>query len=184
VRNLTKSAALHASLIARFDRLGPLARETAQIGAVLGREFSYELIQPVAQRSEPELQAALARLAEAGLLFCRSVAPHSSYLFKHALVQDAAYGTLLRARRQELLLHARVATVLERQFADLVERQPELLAHHLTAAGDTERAVDQKERAEFRKVKPRALDALKERRGKAAAARQTLDDLLRLSWSS
>src|SRR5206468_10888511 len=81
------------------------------------------------------------RLAEAGLLFCRGVAPQSSYLFKHALVQDAAYGTLLRATRQEL--HARVGAALEQHFADLVERQPELLAHHLTAAGDTERAVDQ-----------------------------------------
>ena len=76
-----------------------------------------------------------------GLLFCRGTAPHASYLFKHALVQDAAYGTLLRGRRQEL--HARVAAALEQHFADLVERQPELLAHHLTAAGDTEHAVDQ-----------------------------------------
>ena len=76
-----------------------------------------------------------------GLLFCRGTAPHASYLFKHALVQDAAYSTLLRGRRQEL--HARVAAALEEHFADLVERQPELLAHHLTAAGDTERAVDQ-----------------------------------------
>ena len=75
------------------------------------------------------------------LLFCRGTAPHASYLFKHALVQDAAYSTLLRGRRQEL--HARVAAALEEHFADLVERQPELLAHHLTAAGDTERAVDQ-----------------------------------------
>src|SRR5207237_5662622 len=75
------------------------------------------------------------------LLFCRGTAPHASYLFKHALVQDAAYSTLLRGRRQEL--HARVAAALEEHFADLIERQPELLAHHLTAAGDTERAVDQ-----------------------------------------
>jgi predicted ATPase len=134
-------ATLHASLIARLDRIGAAAREVAQIGAVLGREFSYELIQPVAQRSDAELQAALARLTEAGLLFCRGAPPHASYLFKHALVQDAAYGTLLRARRQEL--HARVAAALEQDFADLVDRQPELLAHHLTAAGDTERAVDQ-----------------------------------------
>jgi predicted ATPase len=123
-------ASLHASLIARLDRIGASAKEVAQIGAVLGREFSYELIQPVAQHSDAELQAALARLAEAGLLFCRGIAPHASYLFKHALVQDAAYGTLLRVRRQEL--HARVGAVLEEHFADLVERQPELLAHHLT----------------------------------------------------
>ena len=74
-------------------------------------------------------------------MFCRGGAPQSPYLLKHALVQDAAYGTLLRARRQDL--HTRVAAVLEQQFADLIERQPELLAHHLTAAGDTERAVGQ-----------------------------------------
>jgi predicted ATPase len=95
----------------------------------------------VARRPAADLRSGLDRLAEAGLLFCRGVAPQSSYLFKHALVQDAAYGTLLRARRQEL--HARVAAELEQHFADLVERQPELQAHHLTAAGDTEHAVDQ-----------------------------------------
>src|SRR5271168_1656374 len=134
-------ATLHASLMARLDRLGPAAKEIAQIGAVLGREFGYELIEPVAQRPEPELQAALGQLVDAGLLFCRGTAPHASYLFKHALVQDAAYSTLLRGRRQEL--HGRVAAALEEHFADLVERRPELLAHHLTAAGQTERAVDQ-----------------------------------------
>jgi class 3 adenylate cyclase/predicted ATPase len=138
---LAVPSTLHASLLARLDRIGAAAKEVAQIGAVLGREFSYELIQPVTQRSDGELQAALARLTEAGLLFCRGVAPLSSYLFKHALVQDAAYGTLLRARRQEL--HARVGAVLEAHFADLVERQPELLAYHLTAAGDAEHAIRQ-----------------------------------------
>src|SRR5690348_4683765 len=127
--------------MARLDRLGPAAKEVAQIGAVIGREFSYDLIEPVAQRPQPDLEAALDRLTDAELLFCRGTPPHSSYLFKHALVQDAAYGTLLRARRQEL--HARVAATLEQHFADLVERQPELLALHLTSAGDTERAVDQ-----------------------------------------
>ena len=138
---LSVPATLHASLMARLDRLGPLAKEVAQIGAVLGREFGYELIEPVAQRPERELQAALDQLGESGLLFCHGVPPHSTYLFKHALVQDAAYSTLLRGRRQEL--HARVAAALEAYFSDLVERQPELLAHHLSAAGDTERAVDQ-----------------------------------------
>jgi class 3 adenylate cyclase/tetratricopeptide (TPR) repeat protein len=133
-------ATLHASLMARLDRLGPTPKEVAQIGAVLGREFSYEQIKLVAQRDERELRAALGQLADAGLMFCRGTAPHSSYLFKHALVQDTAYGTLLRSKRQEL--HARVAAVLELDFADLVEHQPELLAHHLTAAGNTERAVD------------------------------------------
>jgi predicted ATPase len=98
------------------------------------------LIEQVARRPSPELQLGLDRLTEAGLLFCRGVAPHTAYLFKHALVQDAAYGTLLRARRQEL--HARVAAVLEQHFADLVERQPELLARHFAEAGQTERAVE------------------------------------------
>jgi len=138
---LSVPATLHASLMARLDRLGPAAKEIAQIGAVLGREFAYELIEPVAQRPEKELRAALDQLSEAGLLFCRGIAPHASYLFKHALVQDAAYSTLLRKRRQEL--HARVAAALEEHFADLAERQPELLAHHVTAAANTERAVDQ-----------------------------------------
>jgi predicted ATPase len=138
---LAVPATLHASLIARLDRLGTAAKEMAQIGAVLGREFSYELIQRVAQRSDADVQAGLGQLADAGLLFCRGIAPQASYLFKHALVQDAAYSTLLRGRRQEL--HARVAAVLEQHFTDLVERQPELLAHHLTAAGEGERAVDQ-----------------------------------------
>jgi predicted ATPase len=108
---------------------------------VLGREFAYELIGQVAQRDERGLQAALGQLSDAGLLFCRGTAPHAFYLFKHALVQDAAYSTLLRGRRQEL--HERVAAALEEHFADLVERQPELLAHHLAAAGNTGRAVDQ-----------------------------------------
>jgi tetratricopeptide (TPR) repeat protein len=130
---------LHASLMARLDRLGPAPKETAQIGAVLGREFSYELIEAVAPCPERELQAALGQLSDAGLLFCRGTPPHATYLFKHALVQDAAYGTLLRTKRQEL--HGRVAAALEAHFADLIERHPELLAHHLTAAGDPERAT-------------------------------------------
>lgn len=134
-------ATLHASLMARLDRLGPVPKETAQIGAVLGREFSYELIESVAGWPENGLRAALGQLSDAGLLFCRGTAPHAAYLFKHALVQDAAYSTLLRGRRQEL--HGRVAAALETHFADLVGRQPELLARHLTAAGDTERAAHQ-----------------------------------------
>jgi class 3 adenylate cyclase len=141
VAALSVPAALHASLMARLDRLGAASKEIAQIGAVLGREFTYELIEPVAQRNQRELEAALDQLTEAGLLFCRGAAPQSSYLFKHALVQDAAYEMLLRGRRQEL--HARVAATLEQDFADIAERQPEILAHHLTLAGNTERAVDQ-----------------------------------------
>jgi class 3 adenylate cyclase/predicted ATPase len=134
-------ATLHASLIARLDRLGASAKEVAQIGAVLGREFTYDLIERVVPRPKAEFDAALCQLSDAGLLFCSGVPPQSSYLFKHALVQDAAYGTLLRGRRQEV--HGRVALVLEQAFADLVERQPELLAHHLAGAAETERAVAQ-----------------------------------------
>jgi predicted ATPase len=139
--SLSVPATLHASLIARLDRLGFAANEIAQIGSVIGREFSYEIVEAVAQRTEAELRSALDRLSAAGLLFCRGTPPYSSYLFKHALIQDAAYGTLLRGRRQAL--HARTATVLEGRFGELVERQPELLAHHLTGAGDPERAVGQ-----------------------------------------
>ena len=138
--NLAIPATLHASLIARLDRLGPVAKEVAQIGAVIGREFSYELIQPVAQRRQPDLEAALDRLTDAGLLFCRGNPPNSSYLFKHALVQDAAYATLLRARRQQL--HAAIAGALEREFPEIVAAQPELLAHHYTEAGLRQPAID------------------------------------------
>jgi class 3 adenylate cyclase/tetratricopeptide (TPR) repeat protein len=138
---LSVPTTLQASLMARLDRLGTVPKEVAQIGAVLGREFSYELIEPLVERDEKELQAALGQLSDAGLLFCHGTAPHSSYLFKHALVQDAAYGTLLRGRRQNL--HTRVAALLEQDFPELIEGRPELLAHHLTGAGDTERAIDE-----------------------------------------
>ena len=137
---LSVPATLQASLMARLDRLGPTAKEIAQIGAVLGREFGYELIEPVAQRSAAELQAALDQLGEAGLLFCRGTPPHSSYLFKHALVQDAAYSTLLRGRRREL--HARVADTLERaRVIDRAAVRPEILAYHLAQTASTDRAV-------------------------------------------
>ena len=131
--------ALYASLTARLDRLGPPAKEVAQVGAVLGREFTYELLDRVANRGD--LAVTLHRLADADLLSCHGSPPRSSYLFKHSLVQDVAYSTLLRTRRQEL--HARVAFVLSKYFTDLVDHQPELVAHHLTAAGDNERAIDQ-----------------------------------------
>jgi class 3 adenylate cyclase/predicted ATPase len=157
--NLTIPATLHASLIARLDRLGPVAKEVAQIGAVIGREFSYELIQPVVQRPEPELEAALDRLTSARLLFCRGVPPYSSYLFKHALVQDAAYATLLRARRQQL--HAAVAAALEREFPEIVAAQPELLAHHCTEAGLTQQAIENWRRAGERAIESSAnLEAI------------------------
>ena len=114
-------ASLHASLMARLDRLGP-AKEVAQIGAVIGREFSHALLAAVARKPEPELQSALDRLMAAGLLFRQGVPPHATYLFKHALVRDAAYGTLLREPRRAL--HARIAETLESQFAEIAENRP------------------------------------------------------------
>jgi class 3 adenylate cyclase/predicted ATPase len=135
---LAVPASLHASLMARLDRLGP-AKEVAQIGAAIGREFSYPLLAAVVGRPQRELQSSLDRVVAAGLLFQQGLPPHGTYLFKHALVQDAAYGTLLRQPRRAL--HARIAEALEGQFADIVESQPELLARHCTEAGLIERAV-------------------------------------------
>ena len=125
--------------MARLDRLGPGAKEVAQIAAVIGREFSQQLLTPIAGRGENDLAVALGRLADAGLVFCRGTLPTATYLFKHALVRDAAYANLLRRRREEL--HARIAAVLEIDFLDTVEAQPELLAQHFTDAGFAERAV-------------------------------------------
>jgi predicted ATPase len=131
-------ATLQASLMARLDRLGP-AKEIAQMGAAIGREFSHALIAAVARKSETELGETLDRIIAAGLLFRQGMPPHANYLFKHALVQDAAYGTLLREPRRAL--HARIVEALESQFAEIVERQPELLARHCGDAGLIEKAA-------------------------------------------
>ena len=135
---LAVPASLHASLMARLDRLGS-AKEVAQIGSVIGREFSHALLAAVVRKPESELGSALDRLIAAGLLFRQGVPPHASYLFKHALVQDAAYGTLLRDPRRAL--HARIAETLESQFVEIAESQPELLARHCTEAGLIEKAA-------------------------------------------
>ena len=128
---LAVPASLHASLMARLDRLGS-AKEVAQIGAAIGREFSYTLLAAVvASRKRNSSQHSTVSL-QAGLLFRQGVPPHATYLFKHALVQDAAYGTLLRDPRRAL--HARIAETLEHQFADIAESRPELLARHCTEA--------------------------------------------------
>jgi class 3 adenylate cyclase/predicted ATPase len=132
-------ATLHASLMARLDRLGSAAKEVAQVGSALGREFSYELLAAVAQRSATELNAALDQLVGAGLVFRQGALPHASFLFKHALVQDAAYSTLLRGRRQEL--HTQTAQALAAHYPELVESQPELFAHHYAEAGLVEKSV-------------------------------------------
>jgi predicted ATPase len=135
---LAVPASLQASLMARLDRLGP-AKGVAQIGAAIGREFSRALLTAVVRKPEAELGSALHSLTEAGLLFRQGLPPHATYLFKHALVQDAAYGTLLREPRRAL--HARIAEALESQFTDITESQPELLARHCTEAGQIEKAV-------------------------------------------
>src|SRR5271165_3255561 len=131
-------ASLHASLMARLDRLGP-AKELAQIGAAIGREFSHGLMAAVAGKPEAEVQPALDRLVAAGLLFRQGSPPHATYLFKHALVQDAAYGTLLRGPRQEL--HARIAAATETGMPERVEREPELLAYHYAEGGQPDTAA-------------------------------------------
>jgi class 3 adenylate cyclase/predicted ATPase len=143
-------ASLHASLMARLDRLGP-AKEVAQIGAAIGREFSHALLASVALQTEAELELALDRLVQAGLLFRQGAPPYADYQFKHALVQDVAYGTLLRAKRHNL--HASIANVLERQFSDVCETQPEVLARHYARAGLAAQAIEHWQRAGDRAAK-------------------------------
>jgi predicted ATPase len=132
-------ATLHASLLARLDRLGPAARKVAQIGATIGREFPHELLAAVAASEGIEL-AALGPLAEMGLVLCRGTPPEATYAFKHALVQDAAYSTLLRSRRRQL--HATIVHVLQDRFPGKVTAEPGLLAHHCTEAGLVAAAIE------------------------------------------
>ena len=132
-------ATLQDSLAARLDRLAPV-KEIAQIGAAIGREFSYPLLRAVAGRDEPALRAALAQLEEAELLFRSGAPPDARYTFKHALVQDTAYETLLRSRRQ--ILHRQIADALRGEFAAVAAAEPELVAHHLTQAGLDEPAIE------------------------------------------
>jgi predicted ATPase len=136
---LAVPASLHASLMARLDRLGGPAKELTQIAAAIGREFSHALLASVVRKPKAELRSALDRLIAAGLLFQGGVPPHATYLFKHALVQDAAYGTLLREPRRTL--HARIAETIESEFAESAESRPELLARHWTEAGLIEKAA-------------------------------------------
>jgi len=146
--------ALHASLIARLDRLGPAAREVAQASAAIGREFAYELLAPIVHLDEPSLAGALDRLTGSGLVFQRGTPPRATFLFKHFLVRDAAYATLLRRRRQQL--HAAIAGALERNFSSIVTAQPEVLAHHCSEAGLTELAIEYWRRAGERAVRQSA----------------------------
>jgi predicted ATPase len=120
-------ATLHNSLLARLDRLGPV-KAVAQLAATIGRTFAYDLLQAVAAVDEADLQQGLRQLVEAELVYQRGIPPQATYMFKHALIQDAAYQSLLRSTRQQY--HQRIAQVVEAQFADVAETQPELLAHH------------------------------------------------------
>ncbi|MBV8133872.1 MAG: AAA family ATPase [Alphaproteobacteria bacterium] len=136
--SLAIPATLHASLMARLDRPAS-ARHVAQIGAAIGRQFSYALLRAVSRLPEDELQAALARLVASELVFQRGTPPDAVYSFKHALVQDAAHGSLLRGPRQAL--HRRIAEALEQRSPDLVETRPEILAHHYGEAAMPDKAI-------------------------------------------
>jgi len=129
---------LQDSLMARLDQMST-AKEVAQLGSVLGREFTYNMLKALAWQDEVTLQSALAQLVTAELLYQRGRPPRARYLFKHALIQDAAYAALLRSTRQQY--HQHIAQVLETQFPETVKTQPELVAHHYTAAGCAEQAV-------------------------------------------
>jgi predicted ATPase/class 3 adenylate cyclase len=138
LRPLAIPTTLHASLLARLDRLASV-RQVAQIGASIGREFSYQLLRAVSSPPEDELRAALGRLVASELVFQRGSPPDAVYTFKHALVQDAAHGSLLRSTRQRL--HAQIADALEAQFPGLRDNQPEIFAQHYTEAGLVEKSV-------------------------------------------
>ena len=136
--SLAIPSTLHSSLLARLDRLSAV-KDVAQTAAAIGREFTYELIAAVGGLQEQDLRTALAQLVGAELIFQRGVPPDAKYIFKHALVQDAAYASLLRSRRRQI--HAQIAQVLEDQFPEVLASEPEMLAHHFTEAGLTERGV-------------------------------------------
>ena len=132
-------ATLHDSLMARLDRLGMAVKEVAQVAAVIGREFSYELLHAVHPLTEGDLQSALAKLAEAELIYTRGIAPDATYTFKHALIQDAAYEALLKTRRREL--HRKIAQTITKEFVEIAEAHPEVVARHWTEAGEIELAI-------------------------------------------
>jgi predicted ATPase len=136
--SLSIPATLQDSLMARLDRLVS-AKGIAQLGAMIGRQFSYELLLAVSQLDEPTLHRELSRPVEAELVYQRGLPPQATYTFKHALIQDAAYQSLLKSARQQY--HQRIVQVLEEQFPETAETQPELLAHHYTEAGRPEKAV-------------------------------------------
>ena len=146
-------ATLHDSLMARLDKLGS-ARETLQIGAVLGSEFTYELLHAVTQLEDAELQRRLRTLTDADFLYVRGIAPEATYQFRHALIRDAAYEALLKSRRKEL--HRLVADTIDNRFPIIKETHPEVLAHHWTEAGETKAAIASWQMAAERSVRQRS----------------------------
>ncbi len=161
---LAVPATLHDSLMARLDRLASV-REVAQIGAVIGRDFSHELLAAASGFSEVELERATEQLVTAGLVFRRGGESQVSYTFKHALVQDAAYGSLLLSRRQQL--HARIAHILEDRFPEITATEPELLAHHFGQASLVEKAAEYHELAGRRALSRSSLSEALVRFGNA-----------------
>ncbi|MBR0695170.1 adenylate/guanylate cyclase domain-containing protein [Bradyrhizobium lablabi] len=166
-------ATLQDSLMARLDRLAPV-KEVAQIGAAIGRDFSYALLRNVAGRDDLTLSAALAQLEEAELLLRRGTAPDASYSFKHALVQEAAYASLLKSRRQ--LLHKRIGDVLRDKFAAIAETEPEVVAYHFTEAGLGEAALAWWRKAGQLALKRSAYSEAIAHLGKAVAIADELPD--------
>jgi tetratricopeptide (TPR) repeat protein len=174
--------------MARLDRLGS-AKEVAQIGSAIGREFSHALLQAVVRKPDAELQLALDRLVATGLLFRQGVPPHATYLFKHALVQDAAYSTLLRETRR--MMHSRIAEAVETHFSEIAESQPELLGRHFSEAGLSQQAIRYLQMAGERAAKrsanaeavthlEKARDLLEALPDRAAHANQELQLLIAL----
>jgi tetratricopeptide (TPR) repeat protein len=174
-RVVTIPATLRDSLMARLDRFMPV-KEITQLGAAIGREFGYGLIAAVAPVPSAQLDDALVRLTESGLAFRRGTPPDAIYTFKHALVQDAAYDSLLKSRRQEL--HGKIARVIETRFPNIKTTEPEVLAHHLTAAGLTEAAIPLWQAAGELALKRMALTEA------IAHLNQGLELVATLPWSS
>jgi TOMM system kinase/cyclase fusion protein len=166
---------LHDSLMARLDRLATV-KGLAQLGATLGREFAYELLQAISPWDEGTLQQGLHQLVEAEFLYQRGLPPQATYLFKHALIQDAAYQWLLRSTRQHY--HRQIAQVLEARFPEIAETQPELLAHHFGEAGLSEQAVNYWHKAGERAVERSANVEAISHLTKGVQVLQTLPDTL------
>ena len=162
---------LHDSLLERLDRLAP-AKEVAQIGAAIGREFPYRLLAAVAPLAEDRLSEALDALVGSELIFARGIPPDATYVFKHALVQDAAYSTLLKSRRRHL--HGQIVAALENDFASQVAAQPEMVARHATEAGLDDKAIDYWRKAGDLSV---ARAAMKEAEGLFSQALRMIEGL-------